>query len=152
MRSSFYALNIWSILSSSRSFWRGSPLSSLSSSSSTLRNLTEFAKSLIGLNFFHSSFWCCYVLVFDLDRLNSLSISSSVKIFFLFVFVKVFCLLPVLLNLVVLFFHRPLEFIALRMCDTSPVSVVMAAPYLFLRLRPAFYLLCILTTIIIILF
>lgn len=83
------------------------------------------------------------VLVFDFDRLNNLSISSSVITFFLLPFVSVFCLFPVLFNLAVLFFHKPFVLIARRMFETSLVRVVIAPPSLAFLLRPRFYLLCI---------
>jgi len=114
--------------------------------SSTLRNLTEFAKFLMGFGR-HSSIWFCYVLVFDLERLKSRSMSYSVIIFFfnvLFIVFIVACLLLiVLLSLAELFFHSPFELMARNTWETSLVRVVIAALSLFFLRRPMFYLLCI---------
>lgn len=141
MRSSFWKSR--SILSSLSSPGEGNPLSSLSVESSTFRNLTELAKSLMGLLLFHYS-GCCSVFVLDLERLNRLSMSSSVMIFFFWVLMG--CgglLLMVLLSLAVLFFQSWLELMARRMWETSVVRVASVGPSLFLRLRFRVYLLCI---------
>lgn len=76
--------------------------------------------------------------------------------FFLLFLLRVVCLLlllvMVLLSLAVLFFQSPLELMARKMWETSPVKADIAPLYLFFLRMPTFYLRCILTTIIIILF